>query len=176
MIYFCCFSLNKLHSSWIMLEQINMLPTQSVCRGNIWCRRFHWWHQVPTGCPLPPSCHLFSPCKDVRLSPRCLHPGACTLPPVVCLPWTVRTNLWSHDNKIENVDLLLQRCGIFMITMQNSYDFVIQYLNYGSVYFQMHRSAKCQAPPNAVDFLWSCEGLWKGLSFVFSMSVCHLII
>jgi len=36
-----------------------------------------------------------------------------------------------HDNKIENVVLLLQICGFFMITMQNSYDFVIQY---GSVY------------------------------------------
>jgi len=31
----------------------------------------------------------------------------------------------------------------------------------------MHRSAKFQTPPNAVDLLWSCEGLWRGLSFVF---------
>jgi len=27
----------------------------------------------------------------------------------------------------------------------------------------MHRSAKVQVPPNAVDFLWSSEGMWKGL-------------
>jgi len=34
----------------------------------------------------------------------------------------------------------------------------------------MHRSAKYQTPPNAVDLLWSREGLWMGLSFVFSRS------
>jgi len=41
---------------------------------------------------------------------------------------------------------------------------------------EMHRSAKFQTPPNAVDLLWSCEGLWRGLSFVFSRSDCHLTI
>jgi len=40
----------------------------------------------------------------------------------------------------------------------------------------MHRSAKLQTPPNAVDLLWSCRGLWWGLSFVFSRSDCHLTI
>ena len=25
----------------------------------------------------------------------------------------------------------------------------------------MHRSAKFQTPPNALDLLWSCEGLWR---------------
>ena len=40
----------------------------------------------------------------------------------------------------------------------------------------MHRSAKLQTPPNAVDSLWSCKGLWRGLSFVFSRSECHLTI
>jgi len=34
-------------------------------------------------------------------------------------------------------------------------------------YNSMHRSAKFQTPPNAVDLLWSCEGLLRGLSFVF---------
>jgi len=38
----------------------------------------------------------------------------------------------------------------------------------------MDRSAKFQTPPIAVDLLWSCEGLWRGLSFVFSRSDCHL--
>jgi len=42
--------------------------------------------------------------------------------------------------------------------------------------FTMHRSAKFQTPPNAVDLLWSCEGLWRGLSFMFSRSYCHLTI
>ena len=41
---------------------------------------------------------------------------------------------------------------------------------------EMHRSAKLQTPPNAVDLLWSCESLWRGLSFVFSRSDCHLTI
>jgi len=40
----------------------------------------------------------------------------------------------------------------------------------------MHRSAKSQTPPNAVDLLLSCEGLWRGLSFVFSRSDCQLTI
>jgi len=40
----------------------------------------------------------------------------------------------------------------------------------------MHGSTKFQTPPNAVDLLWSCEGLWRGLSFVFSRSDCHLTI
>ena len=40
----------------------------------------------------------------------------------------------------------------------------------------MHRSTNFLAPPNAVDFLWSCDGLWMGLSFVFSRSDCHLTI
>ena len=31
----------------------------------------------------------------------------------------------------------------------------------------MHRSAIFQAPPNAVDFLWSGKGLWRGLFCVF---------
>jgi len=39
-----------------------------------------------------------------------------------------------------------------------------------------HRSAKFQTPANAVDFLWSFEGLWRSLSFVFSRSDCHLTI
>ena len=38
----------------------------------------------------------------------------------------------------------------------------------------MHRSAKFQTPPNAVDSPWSCKGLWRGLSFVISRSDCHL--
>jgi len=38
----------------------------------------------------------------------------------------------------------------------------------------MHRFAK--SPPNAVDLLWSCEGLWRGISFVFYRSDCHLTI
>ena len=29
----------------------------------------------------------------------------------------------------------------------------------------MHRSAKLHTPPNAVDLLWSCEGLWMGYFF-----------
>ena len=40
----------------------------------------------------------------------------------------------------------------------------------------MHHSAKFETPPNGVDFLWSCEGLWRGLSFVFSMSDGNLTI
>jgi len=40
----------------------------------------------------------------------------------------------------------------------------------------MHRSAKFQTPPKSVYLLWSCEGLWRGLSFVFSRSDCHLTI
>ena len=58
--------------------------------------------------------------------------------------------------------------------------FTIALKNKGSVVNRvincMHRSAKSQTPPNAVDLLWSCEGLWRGLSFVFSMSDCHLTI
>ena len=40
----------------------------------------------------------------------------------------------------------------------------------------MHHSAKCQALPNAVDFLWSCEGLWRGLSFQCTPSYSSLSI
>jgi len=40
----------------------------------------------------------------------------------------------------------------------------------------MHRSANFKTPPNAVDLPWSCEGLWRGLSFVCSISYCHLTI
>jgi len=46
----------------------------------------------------------------------------------------------------------------------------------------MHLSAIYQAPYNAVDFLWSCEGVYHKqevcfpLSFVVSRSDCHLII
>jgi len=46
----------------------------------------------------------------------------------------------------------------------------------GKVPGSMHHSAKFQTPPNAVDLSWSCEGLWRGLSFVFSRSDCHLTI
>jgi len=44
------------------------------------------------------------------------------------------------------------------------------------VYFTMHRFAIFQTPPKAVVLLWSCEGLWRGLSFVISRSDCHLTI
>ena len=40
----------------------------------------------------------------------------------------------------------------------------------------MHHSVKFQTPPNAVDLLWSCEGLWRSLSLVFSRSDGHLAI
>jgi len=44
----------------------------------------------------------------------------------------------------------------------------------------MHRSTKFQAPPNAVDFLWSCNKVFlqteSMLYFVLSRSKCHLMI
>ena len=46
--------------------------------------------------------------------------------------------------------------------------------NLSTHYKVMHRSAKFQTPPNAVYLLRSCEGLWRGLSFVFSRPECHL--
>ena len=35
------------------------------------------------------------------------------------------------------------------------------------IHRSMHRSAKFQTPPNGVDLLWSCEGLWRGFFCVF---------
>ena len=40
----------------------------------------------------------------------------------------------------------------------------------------MYRSAESQTPSNAADLFWSCEGLWRCLSFVFSRPDCHLTI
>ena len=40
----------------------------------------------------------------------------------------------------------------------------------------MHLSANFQAPPNAVDFLWFCEGMWRGLSSIFMIKIDHLKI
>jgi len=40
----------------------------------------------------------------------------------------------------------------------------------------IHRSAKSQTPPKAVNLLWSCEGLWRDLSFVVYRSDCHQTI
>jgi len=50
---------------------------------------------------------------------------------------------------------------------------------YNDVFYQfqlINCSAKFKTKPNAIDLLWSCEGLWRGLSFVFSRSDCYLTI
>ena len=44
----------------------------------------------------------------------------------------------------------------------------------------MHRSTKIQAPPNAVDYLWSCDKViiltGSRLPFALTRSDCHLTI
>ena len=38
----------------------------------------------------------------------------------------------------------------------------------------MHRSAEFQGPSNAVDLLWSCEGLWRDISFVQDIELSYI--
>jgi len=60
------------------------------------------------------------------------------------------------------------------ITIAHPEHFVLRWAKKKHKCFPMHRSAKFQACPNVVDFLWSCEGLRRGPSFVFSRSDHHL--
>jgi len=83
--------------------------------------------------------------------------------------YLVQVNIWAH---LYSVDY---QCPFYKYKTKDLKK-LLTLNRFGSFTEYMHRSAKFQTPPNGVDLLWSCEGLWMGLSFVFSRSDCQLTI
>ena len=90
--------------------------------------------------------------------------SVCSVKPDISLEWVFSN--WLKTTCQQQIKLYYRKGTLVYVYIMWIY---IKELEH----YCMHRSAKFQTPPNAVDLLWSCEGLWSGLSFVFPRSDCH---